>query len=38
MKEHMKKLQKFKRIGEVPSRRLIENRYDAIAKDEEVQS
>jgi hypothetical protein len=38
MKEHMKELQKLKGIGEVLSRRLVENSYDAVAKDMEVQS
>jgi hypothetical protein len=38
MKEHMKELQKVKGIGEVLSRRLVENSYDAVAQDEEVQS
>ena len=38
MKEQMKELQKRKGIGEVQSRRLVESSYDAISKDEEVQS
>ncbi len=38
MKEQMKELQKLKGIGEVLSRRLVENSYDTVAKDEEVQS
>lgn len=39
MKEHMKELQKLKGKGEVLlSRRLVENSYDTIAKDAEVQS
>ena len=32
MKEQMKELQKLKGIGEVISRRLVESRYDTIAK------
>ncbi len=39
MKEQMEELQKLKVIGEVLLRRLVENSYDTIAKDEEeVQS
>jgi hypothetical protein len=38
MEEHMKELQKLKGIGEVLSRRTVENNYDAVAKDMEVQS
>ena len=38
MKEQMKELQKLKGIGEVLSRRLVENSYDTVAKDMEVQS
>ena len=38
MREHMEELQKLKGIGEALSRRLVENSYEAVAQDEEVQS
>jgi len=38
MEEQMEELQKLKGIGEVLPRRLVENSYDTVAKDEKVQS